>query len=175
MPRVHLLPLVLLLALPAAPRAAPLEVELLPSPANPARPRMGDRLVFRSVIRNGGADAVEGPVAWPTLVRVDRGNEQPVDLEDWSASKALAVPALGPGQTLEADWPLRLIQSGDYRLAVSAASRGGASLAASPFADFTVARKEAVESRRVLPVAIGVPLLLGSTFLLRRRRREGRP
>ena len=54
---------------------------------------------------------------------------------------------------------------------VSAASRTGATLAASPFADFTVRTKPVVQSVRVLPVALGVPLLLGWLLTLRLRRR----
>jgi hypothetical protein len=44
-------------------------------------------------------------------------------------------------------------------------------LAASPFVDFTVRQKPVVESRRVLPVALGLPLLLGIGMLWTRRGR----
>ena len=164
----------LALAAPAA-LAEPLTVALAPAPGNPARPRMGDRLSFHSVIRNGGDAPVEGLVAWVSLVQVDRGQERPVDLEDWSAQKAVTLAALGPGQVLEADWPMRLIQAGDYRVVVSAASRDGAALAASPLDAFTVLRRPVVESRRVLPVALGLPALLAATFLPWRRLRRRRP
>ncbi len=158
-----------------APAAGPLSVALVPAPGAPVRPRMGDRLSFHSVIRNGGEAPVEGLVAWVSLVRVDRGQEAPVDLEDWSAQKAVTLPSLGPGQSLEADWPMRLIQAGDYRVVVSAASRDGSALAASPLRPFTVARRPVVESRRVVPVALGLPGLLAASFLPWRRLRRRRP
>lgn len=150
--------------------AASVTIDLEPSGRNPAAPRMGDNLSFHTVIRNDGSAPVAGLIAWLSLVRIDRGNEQPVDLEDWSAHKAVTTAVLVPGRTLETDWPLRLIQAGRYRVVVSAISRDAAGLAASPFADFSVRQKPVVESQRVLPVALGLPALIGVVMLWRRSR-----
>jgi hypothetical protein len=150
--------------------AGALTVDLKPDAGNPVSPQMGDWLSFHTVIRNDGTTPVDGLIAWISLVETDRGKEQPVDLEDWSAHKAVTASSLGPGQTLETDWPVRLIQAGTYRVMVSAISRNGDNLAASPFADFTVRQKPVVESRRVLPVAFGVPLLIVAAILWRRMR-----
>jgi hypothetical protein len=149
--------------------AGPLTIDLNPSAANPVSPQMGDQLMFHSTIRNTGNQPIEGLIAWISLLEVDQGHEQPVDLEDWSAQKAVRVRSLAPGASVETDWPMRLIQSGDYRVVVSAASREGAELTPSHFADLTVRSKPVVESRRVLPVALGIPALIGATFLFRRR------
>jgi len=151
-------------------QAASLAVEFAAVATNPTAPRMGDRLAFTSSIRNTGTAPVEGLIAWLSLVQVDRGHEQPVDLEDWSAHKAIAVASLAPGAAVTTNWPMRLIQSGHYRVVVSAVSRVGAALTPSRFVDFTVAPKPVVESGRVLPVALGVPALLVGGLLLRRRR-----
>jgi len=149
--------------------ASPLKVELTPAASNPGSPRMGDNLSFRSVIRNDGPTPIDGLIAWISLVRVDKGKEQPVDLEDWSANKAITAASLAPGKTLRTDWPVRLIQAGAYRVIVSAVSRDSTKLTASPFANFTVRQKPVVESQRVLPVAIGIPLLLGGLMFWRVR------
>jgi hypothetical protein len=151
-------------------RAGTLAVDLAPSPDNPAAPQMGDQLSFHSVIRNEDPAAVEGLIAWLSLVRIDTGNEQPVDLEDWSAHKAVTASTLAPGRTIETDWPMRLIQDGTYRVVVSVVSRDGTGLTPSPFVDFSVRRKPVVESQRVLPVAFGLPLLIGGAMLWRRYR-----
>jgi len=156
---------------PHALHAAPLSIELQPAAANPAAPQMGDNLTFHSVIHNDGAGPVDGLIAWISLVQVDKGKEQPVDLEDWSAHKAVTAAALLPGKAIETDWPIRLIKAGHYRVAISAASRTGTHLTTSAFADFTVRQKPVVESRRVLPVAFGIPLLLCVALLWRRPRR----
>ena len=160
------------LALVANPCVAEtLSVDLRPAAANAASPQMGDRLSFHTTIRNDGTAAVDGLIAWISLVQLDKGKEQPVDLEDWSAHKAVTAASLVPGQILETDWPMRLIQAGTYRVVVSAVSRGNVGLVVSPFADFTVRQKPVVESQRVLPVALGLPLLIAVAMLWRRRRR----
>lgn len=153
--------------------AAPLSVELTAAPTNPASPQMGDNLSFNTVIRNTGTKPVEGVIAWISLVQVDKGKEQPVDLEDWSAHKAVTEHALAPGAAITTQWPMRLIQSGHYRVVVSAVTRDGAELTPSAFADFAVRPKAVVESSRVIPIAAGMPLLLGAFLLVSFRRRRG--
>jgi hypothetical protein len=151
--------------------AGPLSIDLRPGTDNPMSPQMGDTLSFHSVIRNDAGTPVDGLIAWISLVQIDKGKEQPVDLEDWSAHKAVTAASLAPGQIVETDWPMRLIQAGTYRVVISAVSRDASGLAASPFVDFTVRQKPVVESRRVMPVAFGVPLLIGVGMLWRRPRR----
>jgi hypothetical protein len=127
------------LALTAAPAwAGPLSVTLTPGPVNPPSPQMGDNLSFHSVIRNDATTPVHGLIAWLSLVQIDQGKEQPVDLEDWSAHKAVTAASLASGEKLETDWPIRLIQSGTYRVVVSAVTRDSVGLTASPFVDFMV-------------------------------------
>lgn len=152
--------------------AAPLSVELAPAPTNPASPQMGDHLSFKTVIRNTGTTPVEGVIAWISLIQIDKGQEQPVDLEDWSAHKAVTEHALAPGAAMTTEWPMRLIQSGHYRVVISAVTRDGAELTPSSFADFAVRSKAVVESSRVIPIAAGVPLLVGAFLLLSLRRRR---
>jgi len=158
-----------LILVAAVARAGDVSVDLAPDPKNPPAPQMGDNILFRSVIRNGGPTTVDGVIGWLSLVQIDPGAEQPVDLEDWSAHKAVTATALKPGETLVAEWPLRLIQSGNYRVVVSVVSRDGGGIATSPFADFEVREKPVVESTRVLPVAVGLPLLIVAALLWRRK------
>ena len=145
---------------------------------NPASPVMGDNLRFWSTIENTGSIPIDGLVAWISLVEIDPGNEQPVDLEDWSAHKAVTGASLKPGQTLRTDWPMRLIKGGDYRVVVSATDRGGQQVFTSPTIQFHVQQKPVLQAGRVLPVAVGIPLLLmglmifNTTKLGLRRRRK---
>ncbi len=153
--------------------ASPLVITLAADQANPGDPTMGDRLRFHSVIANGGESPLEGLVAWISLVEVDLGREQPVDLEDWSAHKAVTGARLAPGARLETEWPMRLIQDGDYRVVISATDRGGQEVYTSPVVQFHVTRKPVVESARILPVAIGIPLLIAGVIGWRRWRPSG--
>ena len=102
----------------SAAAATPLTIELTPSASNPASPQMGDKLSFQTIIRNTGTDPVEGLIAWLSLVQIDKGQEQPVDLEDWSAHQAVSVASLAPGQ----GFVLQGASSDDYTgVAVSSA------------------------------------------------------
>lgn len=161
----------LILAAASARAAEQLDISLSAQPSNPATPQMGDHLNFVSAIRNTGHTPAQGIVAWISLVQVDPGHEQPVDLEDWSAHKAVTRAILAPGEQITVAWPMRLIQAGDYRVVISAVERNTPHIITSPFLDFHVRRKPVVESKRILPVAFGVPGLLGLAMLWRLRRR----
>ena len=71
---------------------------------------------------------------------------------------------------------MRLIQAGAYRVVVSAMDQETGRVMTSPVLDFLVRPKPVVESRRILPVALGVPLILLGMLVsvgLRRRRVRG--
>lgn len=162
----------LLLASTAMAAQSPVALDLYPDMGNPASPIMGDHLRFWSTITNKGSTPIQGMVAWISLVEIDQGNEQPVDLEDWSAHKAVAGASLEPGKSLQTDWPMRLIKGGDYRVVVSVTDRGGNRVFTSPTVQFHVRQKPMLQSSRVLPVAAGVPVLfLGLLLVLKRRQR----
>lgn len=165
-----LIMLLALLLVAATPATAAFTVTLTPAPTNPGVPRMGDRLSFQTSIRNASSAPQHGLVAWISLLQTDPGREQPVDLEDWSAHKAVTTATLEPGQTLEATWPMRLIAAGHYRLVVCLASRETQGLVTSPVLAFSVQNKPVVASARVLPVALGIPLLLGGVLFWQWRR-----
>jgi hypothetical protein len=148
-------------------QASDLGIELEPDQTNPVNPTMGDAMHFHSAIHNGSACPIKGLVAWVSLVEVTPGREQPMDLEDWSAHKAVAGPTLGPGASLTTDWPMRVIQSGDYRVVISTTDRNEHIVYTSPTLQFPVARKPVVESSRILPVALGLPLSIGGVMAYR--------
>ncbi len=149
-------------------QAANLDLQLAADPKNPSSPTMGDWMHFNSVISNTGQQAIDGLVAWISLVEVTAGHEQPMDLEDWSAHKAVTGTTLAPGGSLQTNWPVRLIKQGDYRVVISATDRNDKTVFTSPTIQFHVAQKPVVESRRILPVALGLPLFIGGLMGYRR-------
>lgn len=161
-----------LLTTAAAAAQTPLTLDLQPDGQNPSAPVMGDHLRFWSTITNTGAKPVEGLVAWISLVEMDPGNEQPVDLEDWSAHKAITGATLGPGESLRTDWPMRVIKGGDYRVAVSVTARDGQTVSTSSTIHFHVRQKAVLETTRVLPVAAGIPLLVIGLMIFNKARRN---
>ena len=57
-----------LVALATAASAETLAVDLTPDPHNPASPQMGDNLTFHTLIHNTGAQAVDGVIAWISVI-----------------------------------------------------------------------------------------------------------
>lgn len=169
----YLVPVFMMAALlaPVSSKAqSPLSIDLRPDHENAAAPSMGDHLRFWSTIRNTGAAPIQGLVAWISLIEMDTGHEQPVDLEDWSAHKAITGATLGPGESLRTDWPMRLIQGGNYRVVVSVTERGSQQVFTSQMIEFQVRPKKVLETKRVLIVAAGVPLLITGLILFNRCR-----
>lgn len=150
--------------------ADPLAIELTPNAANPANPQMGDRMHFQSVIRNKGAVPLQNIFVWMDLLRLDPGHQAPMGLEDWSAQQALSRAQLAAGTSLQTDWPMRLIQSGHYRVMIEAVADDARTPVASAALDMVVRPKPVVESTRVLPVAFGTPALLALLLFWRWRR-----
>lgn len=161
-----------LLASVAVAARPPLALDLRPDGKNPSSPVMGDHLRFWSTITNTGANPVEGLVAWIGLVEIDPGNEQPMDLEDWSAHKAITGAALKPGQSLRTDWPMRLIKGGEYRVVVSVTARDSRKVFTSPTIQFHVRQKPVLQANRVLPTAAGIPLLIVGLMVFNKARQH---
>ncbi len=151
---------------------APVSLDLQSDGTNPTSPVMGDNLRFWSIIVNTGTAPIEGLVAWIGLVEIDPGNEQPVDLEDWSAHKAATGASLEPGQSMRTDWPMRLIKGGDYRVVVSVTDRGSRQVYTSPTIQFHVRQKPVLQAGRMLTVVAAIPLLIIGLMVFNKTRQR---
>lgn len=69
----------------------------LKAPAGPLQ--MGDVPVFTGKVTNQGTKTLNSLVIYLSLVSLMPGREHPVDLEDWSAQKAIRLNHLPPVQT----------------------------------------------------------------------------
>jgi len=122
--------------------------------------RLGDTPTFIGTVTNLGETPLKGVVVYLSLVSLEPGNEHPVDLEDWSAEKAVRIDLLPPGQTSTHQWSMRLIQAGSFGVALTGIGTEEKQPTVSPLVRFYVEPKPGLDSKRVLPVAIGEPLLL---------------
>lgn len=125
-------------------------------------------------ITNTSNRPVKDIVAYVSLVDVKRGQPAPVDLEDWSAHRAVTIGSLAPGQSKGASWSLRLVKGGDYVVYANAIERGSTRASVGQEVPLSVAAQRNLNPGGVLPVAIGVPLVAGVALLgpvaLRQRR-----
>ncbi len=132
---------------------------------------MGDRPVFESVLTNKSDRPVENIVLYISLVNLNKGREHPVDLEDWSAQKAVHLARIEGRSSSNEQWSMRLIQSGHYGLFVTAVSDMDIKPLTSDIVFFDIRPKKTVIPSRIWPVAMGVPLLLLLLMILIRIKR----
>jgi hypothetical protein len=97
-----------------------------------------------------------------------------MDLEDWSANKAIKVDTIPPHGTYKGQWPMRLIDSGSYVAYITVVDKNDNSPISSTLSRLEIKRVLRLNPNNVLPVAIGEPITLGMVFLFvafRRRKR----
>ena len=126
--------------------------------------QMGDLPVFKGEVTNQGTNVLKSLVVYLSLVYLQPGQEHPVDLEDWSAQKAIRIDQLAPGQTITREWQMRLIKSGPFGASLTIVDPLSDQPRISPLAKFDIAPKPTVIAGRIFPVAIGIPLLLVGLF-----------
>lgn len=148
--------------------SAAAEPSLQVSIRGPAHPlRMGDTPSFKGCVTNVGKGEIRGLVVYLSLVSLEAGHEQPLDLEDWSAQKAVRIDVLQPGQSNTQDWPMRLIQAGRFGVALTVVDPREKQPVISDLLGFDVQSKPTLSSGRIVPVAVGVPALLLVLYGLR--------
>jgi hypothetical protein len=136
----------------------PLEIE---TSANQLSGSTGDYVKLPAVITNTSNKPVQDMTAYVTLVETTQGQQAPVDLEDWSAHRAVTVGSLAPGETHNASWDLRLIKGGDYVVYPAVIAGRTDRPAVGPEVPLSVASHQSLNPGGVLPVALGVPILAG--------------
>jgi hypothetical protein len=141
-------------AAPAAARAASPEITMSRTHVSTS---IGDEFRFTSVIANSGSTPVSGLVAHLDIVSWDR--DVYVDPEDWSSERTRYLPALAPGRSVEVPWTVKAVNSG--HLAVYVTVLGAGRPVTGPELDARVASRATIDAGGALPLALGVPALLG--------------
>jgi len=121
---------------------------------------MGDTPTFNGTVTNRGDWNLKGLIVYLSLVSLKPGEERPVDLEDWSAQKAVRIDELRPGQDNTQEWPMRLIQAGRYGVALTVVDPNESQPIISDLLTFDIASKPTMSSSRIVPVAFGEPAFL---------------
>jgi hypothetical protein len=135
---------------------------------------MGDKITYVGTITNNSDKPVNNIIAYVSLANVSQGRESPMDLEDWSANKAIKVDTIPPHGTYKGQWPMRLIDSGSYVAYITVVDKNDNSPISSTLSRLEIKRVLRLNPNNVLPVAIGEPITLGMVFLFvafRRRKR----
>jgi hypothetical protein len=127
---------------------------------------MGDKITNVGTITNHSDRAVNNIIAYISLANVTQGKESPMDLEDWSANKAIKVDAIPPHGTYQGRWPMRLIDSGSYVAYITVVDKNDNMPVSSSMSRLEIKRVLRLNPNNVLPIAIGEPVALGMVFML---------
>lgn len=127
---------------------------------------MGDKITYSGIIANNSNKAVNNIMAYINLVNITPGKETPMDLEDWSANKAIRISTLPPHGIYEAKWSLRLIDSGSYIVYITVVDKNRSIPVNSTMSHLEINRILRLNPNNILPVAIGEPFLITILFML---------
>ena len=144
----------------ASGNSAPLVLEIMSSKTLSGT--AGDYVTVVGDIKNTSQQPITDVTTYLSLV--DTGNKLPVDLEDWSAEKGLYIGTIDAGQTLPLNWKIHFVKAGEYSLIIVATTGGREVPEVSSITHFQVNPKRNLNPGKVLPVALGTPIVL--IFLL---------
>jgi hypothetical protein len=156
----------LLVAAQTSAAKSPLEVSLSRTDLST---RIGESFSFDSEIRNISDREQTALVAHLNVAGLSSGIY--VDPEDWSEDRTKFLPPLGPGESTTVGWNVKAVTGGQAAIYVVALP-GENDPAVSPAMAVDIAETRDLNSDGVLPLALGVPALLGLVALTVRRRRR---
>jgi hypothetical protein len=134
---------------------------------------LGDKFTFRSTVVNHGPTAARGLIAHLNIFGLD--SSVYVDPEDWSSNRTRYLPALAPHEVRKVTWTVTAVNSGSITIYVAVLPRHAAGqVAVSSPLHVEIAKRRTLNSGGVLPLALGIPALLGLTALGVRARRQRR-
>ena len=135
--------------------------------------KLGHKFVFHSRIENRGATAATGLVAHLNVV--DLTGHTYVDPEDWSSQRTRYLAPIAPGGATTITWRLNAVNAGTIGVYVAVLPKSGAPVPPStgPTVRVSIQDRKTLNSGGILPLALGIPCVLGLLALgvrLRRRR-----
>jgi hypothetical protein len=137
--------------------------------------RLGESFGLRSTVTNSSPRPREDLVAHLNIVSLKKGVY--VDPEDWSSERTQYLGALEPHESIDLSWNVEAVNGGEFAIYVVVVPgrnerAPAARLAASPAVDVRIEEHKTLNSGGVLPLALGIPALLGLLALGVRIRRR---
>ena len=131
---------------------------------------LGQTFETRTSIANTGTSGVVGAIAHLNILSLHDGTY--VDPEDWSSRRTRYLPAVPPGGSTTIGWRLHAVSPGSFVVYVALVRADGAALlSVSPPVRVTVSDRTTLNAGGIVPLAVGMPLLLGLVWLIVRIRR----
>lgn len=134
---------------------------------------LGNKFSFRSTITNEGSAPLAGLIAHLNILSLREGTY--VDPEDWSSNRTRYLRPIPAGGSATITWQMQAVNDGDFGIYVAALPRSGeaAPPTTSPTIRLRVTSRRTLNPSGMVPVALGIPALLGLLALAVRVTRRG--
>jgi hypothetical protein len=135
---------------------------------------LGDTFSFRTTIANPAATATSVLIAHLNILSLRDGLY--VDPEDWSSKRTWYLGSIPAGGSRTITWKLKAVNGGSLAAYVAVLPQDSRTRppTTSPSVEITVAEQKTLNSGGILPLALGVPALIGvlagGVGVVRRRR-----
>jgi hypothetical protein len=135
---------------------------------------IGKKFAFLTTVRNEGDQPLSGMVAHLNVLSSDPGVY--VDPEDWSSHRTRYLALIPAHGVTKISWTVTAVNGGKITIFVAILPRhASGSIAVSEPLRVDIAKRRTLNSGGVLPLALGLPALLGLSLLgTRVRRRSSR-
>ena len=133
--------------------------------------RLGHKFAFQSTITNHGAASASGLIAHLNVLSLRDGVY--VDPEDWSSNRTRYLAPIAAGGSTTIAWKMQAVNAGSFGVYVAVLPQTGTARppTTGPTIHVVVAERKTLNSEGILPLALGIPALLGLLALGARLRR----
>jgi hypothetical protein len=135
---------------------------------------LGESLDLTVTVSNRGGEPSADLVVHLDITDPERTTS--VDPEDWTSTLTQPIGVIAPGASVSVDWTIQPISPGVFSAYAVAISRDPAQVAVSNVLTVDVADQRTLDPGGILPIAAGMPALIGGLLLARTltTRRSGR-
>lgn len=133
---------------------------------------LGHKFVFRSTIANRSSIPATGLIAHLNVLSLKP--DVYVDPEDWSSHRTRYLAPIPPGGSTTITWRMQAVNHGEFGVYVAVLPEGGALSRPTTgrAIKVAIASRTTINSGGILPLALGIPGLLGLLTLGLRLRRN---
>jgi hypothetical protein len=132
---------------------------------------LGARFAFRSTIANRGTTAARGLIAHLNVLSLRPGVY--VDPEDWSEERTQYLGTIPAGGSRTVTWRLQAVTAGSLGVYVAVLTDRDGSPVTAPAINVAITEHRTLNAGGIVPVALGIPFLLGMLALVVGLRRAG--
>jgi hypothetical protein len=133
---------------------------------------LGHKFFVRSAIANNGTTAASGLIAHLNVLSLR--SDVYLDPEDWSSHRTRYLPAIPAGGSVTITWKMQAVNAGSIGVFVAVLPQNGAPQPpeTGPTVHVSIAQRKTLNAGGILPLALGIPALLGALALALRLRRR---